>query len=91
MNALQELDAKIAELSRQRDAIARRGVLRPIDDETLQILGLITADAERAGRIVPHVPTYLDTGETARLFREKAKILPGDRLICSECLKRRTM
>lgn len=78
---LQDIDRQIAELKAQREAITRGGILRPIDDETLQILGLIAADAARAGRIVPLVPVYCDTGETARLFRDRAKILPGDRLV----------
>jgi hypothetical protein len=82
------LDQKIAELQSHRDRLAKIGrVLRPIDDETLQLLGLIAADAARLGRIVPEVPLYCDLGETAREFIRRSAIQPGDRLVvrCKHC------
>lgn len=79
--SLADLDRKIAELSSQRDRLAAvKGVIRPLDDSTLQLLGLIAADAASYGRIVPTVPTFCDLGETARMFRKRADLRPGDRL-----------
>ena len=79
--SLADLDRRIAELADMRRRLESvKGVLRPIDDPTLQLLGLIASDAAAYGRIVPEVPTFCDLGETARLFRRRADLKPGDRL-----------
>ena len=76
-----EIDRRIAELQAARAVVTAHGALRPVDDETLQLLGLVAADAARAGRLVPEVPLLCDSGKTARLIVKRAALLPGDRLI----------
>lgn len=79
---IEELRQKREQLDKQIKALESiGGAYRPIDDETLQLLGLIAADAARQGRIVPQVPLLCDHGETARVFMTRAALQPGDKLV----------
>jgi hypothetical protein len=75
-----DIDKQIEELRAMKARLVVRGPLRPIDDDNLQLLGLVAADAARLGRIVPAVPVWNDTGETARILLASARIEVGDRL-----------